>query len=125
MLDVLMHHEMNDILAIVVRYFGGTKLGTGGLVRAYSSSVQEALEKATLTESQLVSRYKIVFGYDLIGKMDYFFRSNEIEVTYKDYQEQVEYQFLSKEDVSASILEISNGQVQTEFLEEVEMERPI
>ena len=125
MLDVLMHHEMNDILAIVVRYFGGTKLGTGGLVRAYSSSVQEALEKATLTESQFVSRYKIVFGYDLIGKMDYFFRSNEIEVTYKDYQEQVEYQFLSKEDVSASILEISNGQVQTEFLEEVEMERPI
>lgn len=59
MLDVLLHHEMQDILAVVVRYFGGTKLGTGGLVRAYSSSVQEALNKATLTESQMVSRYRI------------------------------------------------------------------
>ena len=81
MLDVLLHHEMQDILAVVVRYFGGTKLGTGGLVRAYSSSVQEALNKATLTESQMVSRYRIFFPYDLIGKFDHYFRSHEIEVT--------------------------------------------
>lgn len=73
MLDVLLHHEMQDILAVVVRYFGGTKLGTGGLVRAYSSSVQEALNKATLTESQMVSRYRIFFPYDLIGKFDHYF----------------------------------------------------
>ncbi len=125
MLDVLMHHEMTDILAIVVRYFGGTKLGTGGLVRAYSSSVSEALAHATLTESQIVQRYRIVFSYDLIGKVDYFFRSQEIEVSFKDYQEQVEYQFLSKDDVSQSLMELSNGQIQPEFLEEIEMERPI
>ncbi len=125
MLDVLMHHEMTDILAIVVRYFGGTKLGTGGLVRAYSSSVQEALEHATLTESQKVGRYRIKFSYDLIGKVDYYFRNQEIDVTFKDYQEQVEYQFVSKEDITDALLELSNGQIHPEFLEEIEMERPI
>lgn len=125
MLDVLMHHEMTDILAIVVRYFGGTKLGTGGLIRAYSSSVQEALEHATLTESQKVGRYRINFSYDLIGKVDYYFRNQEIDVTFKDYQEQVEYQFVSKEDITDALLELSNGQIYPEFLEEIEMERPI
>lgn len=125
MLDVLMHHEMTDILAIVVRYFGGTKLGTGGLVRAYSSSVQEALEHATLTESQKVGRYRIKFSYDLIGKVDYYFRNQEIDVPFKDYQEQVEYQFVSKEDITDALLELSNGQIRPEFLEEIEMERPI
>lgn len=125
MLDVLMHHEMTDILAIVVRYFGGTKLGTGGLVRAYSSSIQEALEHATLTESQKVGRYRIKFSYDFIGKVDYYFRTQEIDVTFKDYQEQVEYQIVSKEDITNALLELSNGQIHPEFLEEIEMERPI
>lgn len=125
MLDVLLHHEMQDILAVVVRYFGGTKLGTGGLVRAYSSSVQEALNKATLTESQMVSRYRIFFPYDLIGKFDHYFRSHEIQVTWKDYQEKVEYQFISQNDITTDIQELSNGQVQPEFLETIEMERPI
>ena len=56
MLDVLMHNEMQDILAVVVRYFGGIKLGTGGLVRAYSSSISQALKSGNTDNCNYTSR---------------------------------------------------------------------
>jgi uncharacterized YigZ family protein len=49
-LNILLHSDVGEIMAVVTRYFGGTKLGTGGLVRAYTSTVQEALEKLPLKE---------------------------------------------------------------------------
>ena len=48
MLEVLRHHELEGVLATVVRYFGGVKLGAGGLVRAYTDSVAQAVHSATL-----------------------------------------------------------------------------
>lgn len=50
MLNVLQHKALNNVLATVVRYFGGVKLGAGGLVRAYSQAVSEPLNKASFTE---------------------------------------------------------------------------
>lgn len=116
MLDVLMHHQMNDVLAVVVRYFGGIKLGTGGLVRAYAGSVQEALKVATLTESTTFHEYEIRFSYDLIGKIDAYFRKNGIEITEQDYQEKVVYRYLCLEDISSDIQEISGGTIVPTFI---------
>ena len=48
MLEVLRHHELESVLATVVRYFGGVKLGAGGLVRAYTDSIAQALSGAAL-----------------------------------------------------------------------------
>lgn len=48
MLQTLLHNDLVDTLAVVTRYFGGVKLGAGGLVRAYTASVQQAIEEATL-----------------------------------------------------------------------------
>lgn len=48
MLQILQYREVGDVMAVVVRYFGGTKLGVGGLVRAYGAAVQQAIEEATL-----------------------------------------------------------------------------
>ena len=105
MLDVLMHNEMQDILAVVVRYFGGIKLGTGGLVRAYSSSVQEALKKATLTTVTTLKEYQIHFSYDLIGKIDHYFRTENIQIIEKQYEEDVTYHFLTPSDISKDLME--------------------
>ena len=52
MLEVLRHHELEGVLATVVRYFGGVKLGAGGLVRAYTDSVAQAVQRATLVPLQ-------------------------------------------------------------------------
>jgi len=63
MLSVLQHKKIGEIVVVVSRYFGGTKLGTGGLVRAYSSSVQQALEKLPLEYCVAVKSVQISFDY--------------------------------------------------------------
>lgn len=122
MLDVLMHHNMQDILVVVVRYFGGIKLGTGGLVRAYSQSVSQALEQATLTEVINLHEYKIQFNYDLIGKVDHYFRSKNIAITQKEYDTNITYYFACKEDLTKDIMELSNGLIQPKFIQDIETE---
>jgi uncharacterized YigZ family protein len=125
MLDVLLHNHMEDIFVVVVRYFGGIKLGTGGLVRAYSSSVKEALDKATKSETKLLEEYTITFGYDLIGKLDAYFRTHQIEITLKDYNEQVTYQYLTDHDITSDLKELSNGSIQPISIGQIEWETPI
>lgn len=125
MLDVLMHNNMQDILAIVVRYFGGTKLGTGGLVRAYSSSVRSALDKGVLVEETIFDEYEISFSYNLIGKLDHYFFSNQIEVLIKDYGEDVIYHYLSTKDLKKDLQELSNGTINPVFIRKVSRETPI
>ncbi len=122
MLDVLMHHHMQDILVVVVRYFGGIKLGTGGLVRAYSQSVSQALEQATLTEVIQLHEYKIQFAYDLIGKVDHYFRTKNIDITQKEYDANITYFFASKTDLTKDLMELSNGTIQPEFIQDIESE---
>ena len=119
MLECLTQRNVQDIVAVTVRYFGGIKLGAGGLIRAYAKSVTNALDHATLTKKQLMQIYRITFSYDLIGKIDYFFRSENIDVIYKDYQEKVIYEFASSKDVSEELAAISNGAYTIELLREV------
>jgi uncharacterized YigZ family protein len=119
MLECLTQRHVQDIVAVTVRYFGGIKLGAGGLIRAYAKSVANALDHAVLTKKQLMKIYRVTFSYDLIGKMDYFFRSENIDVICKDYQDKVIYEFASSEDVSEDLAAISNGANTLEFLREV------
>ncbi|CAB1082600.1 hypothetical protein JY97_03150 [Alkalispirochaeta odontotermitis] len=63
MLNVLQHRRIGEIVAVVTRYFGGIKLGTGGLVRAYSSSVQLALQKLPLSEFVAMTDAQITLPY--------------------------------------------------------------
>ena len=63
MMNVLKQNEMTNILAIVTRYFGGVLLGAGGLIRAYSNSVSEALKKVTLYDISYVNNFKITVTY--------------------------------------------------------------
>ena len=73
MLDALKKNNLTNILAITTRYFGGIKLGAGGLIRAYSSSVSEALKTATFYTSKLLSVYEIVLPYsDYSKNIDYW-----------------------------------------------------
>lgn len=125
MLDVLMHHDMQDILVIVVRYFGGIKLGTGGLVRAYSSSVSQALEQSVLVQETIFDEYEIAFPYNLVGKLDHYFFSHDIEVTIKDYAEDVIYHYLTTKDITEDLKEISNGTIEPKWITKKSKEKAI
>ena len=109
MLECLANRQMQDIVAVTVRYFGGIKLGAGGLIRAYSKSVSEALQTAVITKKEHMQMYTLTFPYDYIGKLDYYFRSHQIDILDKDYGEQLCYTFITKSNIDVDISEITNG----------------
>lgn len=119
MLECLTHQHMQDIVAVTVRYFGGIKLGAGGLIRAYSKSVSHALESAPITRKQAMKKCTLSFSYDLIGKLDYFFRSQQIQILDKQYEESVTYTFLCKVLLDDEISELTAGKYLPVFVEDV------
>ena len=72
MLDVLTAKELCNLVVVVTRYFGGTLLGTGGLVKAYQSATIEGLNNSTIIKKEPGIIVKIVTDYNLIGKIQYF-----------------------------------------------------
>ncbi len=89
MLEVLRRENMVNVTAVVTRYFGGVLLGTGGLVRAYSTSVSEALARAqrvTLAERDV---WEFTIDHALSGRVDAQLRSREIPVLNIDYSDRV------------------------------------
>ena len=122
MLDVLLGAGIYNAAIVVTRYFGGVLLGTGGLVRAYSSSISQALKVATLTTVTTLQEYQIHFSYDLIGKIDHYFRTQNIEVIEQQYEEDVVYHFLVQEDISKDLMELTNGKIKIQYIQNIETE---
>ena len=93
-LEILKKYELDHILAIVVRYFGGIKLGAGGLVRAYANSINDLVKIADIKE--LVNAYKVKFiiPYD---KVSYIEKLN-INIIYKEFDLSVIYEAIIKEE---------------------------
>lgn len=77
-LNVLKNNNLNYVLAIVVRYFGGIKLGAGGLVRAYTKSITEALKTSDIID--LIDGYNLIieFDYDKVKEIDYLLKNSII-----------------------------------------------
>lgn len=74
MLEVLLKNNLNNVLAVTIRYYGGIKLGFGGLIRAYSRSVRDALKLTTLTKVVNYQELKIIFPYNLTKDVDYILK---------------------------------------------------
>ncbi len=78
-LEVLKKNDINNTICVVVRYFGGVKLGAGGLVRAYSSSCSEALKKATFLTKKSFKRYELIIDYPTYNQIIYLIKSDIIK----------------------------------------------
>ena len=87
MLNVLESKKLNNVLAVVIRYFGGVKLGTGGLVRAYSSSVSEAIDKTEIIHLVKRDIARIEFSYENIDMVNYILK--DYKVTYKEFGDNI------------------------------------
>jgi len=120
-LQTLLKSELEDTIAIVVRYFGGIKLGAGGLIRAYTNSVSQTIGQATLVNIEKRHVYNITFSYDLIGRIEHFL-SLEAVITNKEYNELVTYSYLCKESLDEKVQEITNGKYLPVFEESIEVE---
>ncbi len=78
MLNVLQRQKIDNVIAIVTRYFGGIKLGAGGLTRAYTNSVADALKEAEIVNKELVKLYRISVDYTLSSKVSYLIQSKNL-----------------------------------------------
>jgi uncharacterized YigZ family protein len=88
-LQVLEGRKIFQVLAVVTRYFGGTKLGTGGLIRAYSDSVKNGLEKIKLIKKIRSKEVKITTRYDLLSSVNEIISKYSGLVVTSDYSENV------------------------------------
>ena len=88
MLERLIHADLDQVCACVVRYFGGIKLGTGGLVRAYGGIVQKAIGEAPMASEQTVALYTVSYPYELSGSFAAWLRTNS-EILDTDYSDTV------------------------------------
>lgn len=89
MLNVLTNQNLNNVLAICIRYFGGIKLGAGGLVRAYSNSVSECLKTAEIISLVEGIELSFSFNYEDIKQIDYLIKN--YKVINKEYNELITY----------------------------------
>lgn len=96
MLNVLEKERMINTLAITIRYFGGIKLGAGGLVRAYSKSVRDAIINADTIEIEEGYSVKVVVSYDEQKNLEYNLK--DCEIINKEYLEDVTYTVLIPKD---------------------------
>lgn len=95
-LKVLKSKNIEHILCVVIRYFGGIKLGVGGLVRAYTNSVLLAINKSNIIEIVKGYKVKIKFSYD---KINYINKKLEnYQINYKKFDENIIYEFLISDD---------------------------
>lgn len=123
MLDVLLGEEITNVIVIVTRYFGGTLLGTGGLVRAYSRAVQEGLAHSRLIEKMYGVRMEIQSDYTGIGKIQYLLASSQIPVLDTRYTDQVVTEVLvpkgQADRIRSEITEGTNGRAKMRETEEL------
>lgn len=88
-LEVITGSQINNILIVVTRYFGGTLLGTGGLVRAYSAASKSGILSTLVEERIFAHKLIIIADYQSIGKIQYILSSNQISILSSDYSDNV------------------------------------
>lgn len=114
-LEVLKHHDVTNVLCVVVRYFGGIKLGAGGLVRAYTKATAEVLKRAVFYQKRRVLKIRITFGYPQIQKVEKHFEGIAT-ILDKTYLENVSYTLILDHGDTSHLLEIQHLLEQVEDL---------
>lgn len=123
MLEVLLASGIRNAAVVVTRYFGGTLLGTGGLVRAYSGVLKEALDKCAIARQRFGVRLHIRTDYNAVGKIQYLLAGRKINIEESIYGADVELTVLSPveeyEGLCKEIAEITSAQAEVTELERI------
>ncbi|WP_271006308.1 YigZ family protein [Listeria seeligeri] len=116
MLEVLKKKGLKNVAVVVTRYFGGTKLGAGGLVRAYGNAVSEAIQTIGIVECKLATIVQCEFTYPLLGKIENALEQRNYQIDQKEFTEKVLLHiFVNNDDLTNFInwiTEISNGNIE-------------
>lgn len=114
-LEVLKKQKLKDTVIVVTRYFGGIKLGAGGLIRAYGSSASEVIKATGVVKRQLTQGILVTVDYGLLGKLENVFRTSEHILSNIDYSEQVVFHMYVKiadtENFKDWVVDLTSDQV--------------
>lgn len=116
MLNVLEKNNLNNILAVTVRYFGGIKLGAGGLIRAYTESITENLKNVELIELEKGYKLEIIFNYSDEKQINYIL--NNSKIIDKSYDNDIKYIVLINDEI---LNKIKNYKIK--IIEEIYIEK--
>src|SRR5574344_1373850 len=95
-LNVINKNKLDNILIIVVRYFGGIKLGAGGLLRAYSNTASSLVKKSETIKINKIINVRIEFSYDALETINHILTGYDI--TYKEFDKNIIYEFLCNKE---------------------------
>jgi uncharacterized YigZ family protein len=119
MLDLLKKREYTDCLAVAIRYFGGVKLGAGGLIRAYSETVRLCLQKAEPVEAQTYAEARIVVPYSEYGALEPYLRQ-ECQKIETRFDARAEIRFVCSEiavpEITAEIRKRTSSDLEVEIV---------
>ncbi len=114
MLEVLKKKDLINVCAVVTRYFGGTKLGAGGLIRAYSGAVAQAIQAVGVVEGRLQQEILVQLDYPNWGKLENFLTAGQIAVKETQFTDQVIVTCMIDEDKTdlfeAQVIDLLSGQ---------------
>jgi uncharacterized YigZ family protein len=115
MLNYLKSENITNVTLVCVRYFGGIKLGTGGLSRAYAASAKRVVEKSGIVESRPFSKLIIEMEYGMLGKIEHFILGGDVFVVDKQFQEKVTMTILVEDSkykkIQKELIDISSDTV--------------
>ncbi len=113
MLNVLLHSGVGDVVAVVTRYFGGTLLGTGGLVKAYSGGVQLGLQTLPVVEKVAMAEVMVVIDYSAVTPFQRLLPEYEAEVLRQEFAADATFVLKLPEEkvdgLTAHVVELTNG----------------
>lgn len=129
MLEVLKKRKMKDTVVVVTRYFGGIKLGAGGLIRAYSRATSEGLDATGIVERKLMRIMETTIDYTWLGKVENELRSSPYQIKDIQYLDKVNIHTYidanEESSFSAWMTELTNGQAEIREGEQLYMEIPV
>lgn len=108
--------EVTNILIVVVRYFGGTKLGVGGLINAYKTSAQITLEASKIVEKTIDVFYQLNFEYDMMNKVIRILKEKNINLVHQRMELACEYVISIRKKESKAIFDIFNNLYKVDIL---------
>jgi len=100
--------EVTNILIVSVRYFGGTKLGVGGLINAYKTSAKLALEASEIVEKTMNVEFQLSFEYDMMNKVMRIIKEKNLNIVRQDLALRCNYVIAVRKKEASSIFEIFN-----------------
>ncbi|AKU30333.1 YigZ family protein [Bacillus altitudinis] len=129
MLEVLKKRKLKDTVVVVTRYFGGIKLGAGGLIRAYGKSVSEAINHVGMVERCLMRTMHTTIDYTLLGKVENELRASSFQLKDIHYAEDVIFETYVEETQTEQFIEwmteLTNGKSVTKEGELIYLEKDV